>query len=905
MWPGYIDTTSYCISWWGPPTQTAWATGAPDYYRVYQLVSGVPQLYCGGSVNTAGLTNPGVTADGVPVDNPPAICNWIVARGITPGSTIQWQVTSVTAGVESAFGPILSMTALSNGPSQPPAAVTPSPDTWIPPPALPTGGTLWTVTNNSPGGWNTPGSGALGNVGCGFGYALGMAGGGTGANLAGGDVIGISPLVFPTPTGTAGFTIPAFTGANGLTWIGCTTAPEYQAFIGGSGGALPAYNYAPEDVEWTVLTLTAAPALGAVNGTLESNWTQKTGLYLVVFREGTGSAMVNEERFAVFTQGATTVDWSNYNGNYPTVGGNVGGLTAAASATIQVQYLNGVTPTDIPNMATFQFGGTGAGNQHCFTWSPGCTNVRVVGLNRTPVPGSAHTPLTYDSFSNVTPTANPAPCSQLTYDRCIRGEDTGSPNFVGCIHGMSAVNCNYLLNHQCYDWGICGDFTVATGDTNHDILDGGWVVFQNSYLQCGAENIIFGGAYVAQPPNMPHDVTLRYNFSHKPLAWLGGAQTNIASWTGSPGGPTSSLGATGCVLSVPWQYATGTTGRIAFSDGEVRNGVTVGQSTSFTNGSTTVTWSPALTGSPNNQVQVGGPISPWGRFGAQVKNHFEKKACSRFEEYGNRFLNCWVGDIGGYNAAPFAWGARDQTISGVDAPSYAQTTPWNMVEDGDVYDNWADNIGSPFYTFTANHNAPCSTRRIRFRNNGGLINPPLPLQQQVQGMRILGPIPDIIVDHCTFLVNTSAALPFGTEAQHGVSFVEGGTTAGGYVNPLPYTPFQFSQYQDRLTFTNSIVDSGAGAHLAFNVGAGLPSPFTPGAYPNIVMNKNLTINDTTTYGNGTFNNIAYASIGFQNLEANGVSGGTTVIALQRSDWDIPSGTYATASTTGTALGCTF
>ena len=104
-----------------------------------------------------------------------------------------------------------------------------------------------------------------------------------------------------------------------------------------------------------------------------------------------------------------------------------------------------------------------------------------------------------------------------------------------------------------------------------------------------------------------------------------------------------------------------------------------------------------------------------------------------------------------------------------------------------------------------------------------------------------------------------------------------------------------------MTFTNNIVDSGTGAsNLAFNIGAGLPSPFTGGAYPNLTMNKNLTISDTTSaYGNGTFNGVAYASVGFSNYQGN------TVIPLSPSNWDVVTGTYATASTTGTPLGATF
>jgi len=68
-------------------------------------------------------------------------------------------------------------------------------------------------------------------------------------------------------------------------------------------------------------TLTGAPSLGAISGTLSGNWTLPTGIYYVVFSDG-------ENRNITFTNGATTATWS-------------GGITGTPTSTLTVSSASG------------------------------------------------------------------------------------------------------------------------------------------------------------------------------------------------------------------------------------------------------------------------------------------------------------------------------------------------------------------------------------------------------------------------------------------------------------------------------------------------------------------------------------------------------------------------------------
>ena len=577
MWPGYVDTSSYTMMWWPPTTQTLWGSasftasisgstltisamasgsgaiaagqilsalgvgaqisilafgtnsttgtggtgtyalsatvgtvassamytnpaGTPDYYKVYRDGALI-------SMTGLGLTFPGVTPDpvvpqGQGAPTAPRPFPWFTDRSITAGASHTYTVTAVTGTTESPAGPALTMTALTNGVSVPPTAPT-DPATWIAAFALPTN--VITVTQTLLANYNATG---------GLGWALSQS------NIAGNNLI-VLPAGQTIQVPATGVIIPAYTGASGWTYFVSSQDPVYQ-----SGGTLLPYSYTASNYGFQAVACTATIPANATTATLSTAWAQKTGWYYVIFTEGTAQ----EERQVLFTKGSLSITWASLNTLYSSAG-----LTAAANSTILVAYLTGVTPVDISSMCTLSWGTTA--NTPCIVMTPGAQKVRFVGLNIQPTQSVTHSSLVCVSFSNTNATTTYPKCSSIYFDRCVLGNDTNGAGWASITHGLGGVNCDYLLVHQCYFWGIVNDFNVNTGDANNYLLGGGYHCWQNNYLQLGAENIIYGGAYVAPPPNVPHDIVCRYNMSHKPLSWLVGYPTIGAN-------PWSSFGRT-------------------------------------------------------------------------------------------------------------------------------------------------------------------------------------------------------------------------------------------------------------------------------------------------------------------------------------------------------------------------
>jgi hypothetical protein len=785
------------------------------------------------------------------------------------------------------------MTALSNGSSVAPTPPT-NPSTWMQ--SAPTsyaGLTPVLVTQTTAANYNATG---------GLGWAMSSPQ----WNPAGANLI-VLPAGETVAVPGSGWVIPITNSNAAPSYIISSQDPIYV-----SGGKLPPYSYVPQTAPFQVLLCTGTTiAAGATSCTLASAWVPKTGYYWVLFREGTGTAMVNEERLALFTQGSTAVTWATLNNLLPSAGllGTVSPPSGYTNPVIQVQSVtNCVTPWDnVVNgsIAMISFGSFT--NQSGIVMTQNATqsvnNVRFIGIGVTPLPGLSPSLLSYISFSNVSavPPANPAPCSQICFDRCLIGNDPNSASFSFAQHGMANINCNYLQVSQCYFYGICQNWSFGSGDTNNYAQDGGWHAWRNNYFQTGSESLIYGGAYMAQPPNFPHDIVVTDNFSHKPASWIGGQSVAVSTWT--PSGPT---GATGATLTQNWGYPSASY-TLQFSDGEK-------YSATLTNGSNTVSWGTALTGSPSTYVTVigannvgntAGITTPWWNFGRQLKDHFELKGGIRAQYLRNLCLNAWVGTNIGYHSAPFSMGARTQAGGG--APQ--DYCPWACVTDVLMDSNWLYNIGSPFYAFTGDVGPSGYDARIQFSNNQCFLNPLLPYIERVLGIHVQPPIPDLIVNQNTLitnLVNQSGAV---VGQPYGSYWLEGGSSGGTYVTGPPYTPNPFDLFCDRMTFTNNIMDSGVGTEVAFNfLGAGYFNTFL-----NRTITKNLTINDTTTYGStsgatyapGTYNSVPYTSLGFTRWDGN------TVIPLNASDWNVTqattSGSYSslTASTTGGPVGATF
>jgi hypothetical protein len=894
---------------------TGGTSGVPDYYEVYDNGT----LICGGSTNTANLNNPGVTADAVVTFGQYGLAGrpipWFVHKALTPGSTHSYQWLAVTAGNLSALSPALVMSTLNVTASILPQAPA-DPATWIQDGTgvlnintfvPPVGGTKWTATvttaaTTSSNGWNTPGTGTKNATGCGYLYAL--------QNASPNDIIVLTANAFYASPGT-GWPSPTNSAAGGWIYVVSSQEPVINP-----GGTLPAYTFNSNEADWTILTCTAAPGANATSATLSANqpgltdssgnWLLKSGWYKVMFRKGAGSAMVNEERMAVFTNASSTVNWANTNGLLPSAG-----LSAAASATIQVQYTTAVTPWDAltgGSMPTLQFGSVA--NQACIALNSAATKVRYVGINLQPLPSLSASLLTYFQFSNTSPPTASDKCSHIYLDRCLIGDDYNSSTFSFSQHGISGINCDYFLVHQTYIYGICQNWSgPGSGDTNNYGQGGGWHCWQQFYVSCGSENLIYGGVYVLPPPNLPHDIVVRNFWSDKPASWIGGQNVTVSAWVGTEPNITAAT------LSGNWLYPTSST--YVIQNGNQKARVTL------TNGSNTASissWVPALTSTPPTGLWIVadtgpggiGVTTPWWNFGRQIKDHFEFKA-GQYALYDNGvFLNAWVGTNVGYHSAPFAWGSRDQVLAAALATSMTGGCPWNLVTDVKASNIKGLNIGSPFYAFTGDGSASGYTARLQMENCLFYVNPLLPASERVLGIRVQGPIPDIIVDHVTLITNTVNQNGAGVGVPYGTQWVTGGTGNGGYVTGTPYTPNGFTPGNARFTFTNNIIDSGAGPNLAFNF---LNPAQTFDLFQGVLtVAKNVTINDTTTYQGttggatyvpGTYNGVPYASLGFTRWDGN------TVMPLQASDWAVTqpttSGTYSslTASTTGGTVGATF
>jgi hypothetical protein len=112
-------------------------------------------------------------------------------------------------------------------------------------------------------------------------------------------------------------------------------------------------------------------------------------------------------------------------------------------------------------------------------------------------------------------------------------------------------------------------------------------LFQSLSQNSSASNGILYG----QLANIEHRYLLQKYFANE-----GSYQMNTIGQTNLTLASAVAIGATSCTLDSAWGYQT-VNAQLTFSDGEVVNGL-------FTNGSTTVTWTPALQGKPYGLTAV-------------------------------------------------------------------------------------------------------------------------------------------------------------------------------------------------------------------------------------------------------------------------------------------------------------
>lgn len=478
IWQGVTSSTGQIVGWW-PPT-----SGTPDSYNLYR-----------GGVKIASSIVPASP----PWQSGAAPQLFYVDSGLANSTAYTYVATAVTTGVESTNSPSLTITTLAGStaitPTTAPTAAT-DPATWIVAESLP-GGTVWTATNTASN--NAAGTGAHNATGCGFQYAL------SNANIAGGDVIVITAGATYQASGT-GFQVPAFTGISGWTYIVSSQATVYNG-----AGTLPTYSYSSTNVAYTSGTLTGTLSAAATSATLSGSWSGRSGAYPTAFTPSVAGNMY-ETRSVTYTNGSTAITWAV-------------GLVNGATAAINTAVLNTVTPFDITaSMPTIAFD-TATNSGYGMQVAPGCSNVRFVGINISPV-ASVVPQMFYCAYVSqlASPGSTPTVCESIYFDRCVIGPDTATygsgMSFV--THGIGA-SCNHLLIHQTYIRGICNDTGAggrAGGDANGIfIFGGGPICLQNNYIEAQSEGVLLGGTFIAQTLQS-HDIVYRYNFNHKPTQWL-------------------------------------------------------------------------------------------------------------------------------------------------------------------------------------------------------------------------------------------------------------------------------------------------------------------------------------------------------------------------------------------------
>jgi hypothetical protein len=835
IWPGVVSSTAAEVGAWPPNV----ATPTPPYtYNLYrngtQLATGIVP------------TPPDTGAQ-------PQI--FYLDQSLTYSTNYTYYYTAVLGGVESAPSPSWSFTTLAGTTTATTAPTAPTdPSSWVVAYSLPTGGTTWKATNTTTNSQSCTPSGGVA-TGCGLQYAL------SAANIAGGDVI----VATAGATYSGNFTMPAFTGASGWTYLVSSQDPGYNG-----SGTLPAYTTNSTPLDYSPAPITGTLAASAVSATLTTPWAGRSGNYPTLFKPTTAGA-VPDTRSVIYTNGLTTVSWSV-------------GLVNAASATIYPCVLSGVTPFDIPSMATisFPYGNQGDG----LIIPPAATKVRIVGINITPTP-SITTQMFYAVYAgNIASAGNtPTPCASIYFDRDLIGPDTATygsgMSFV--THGIGS-GCNNLFVHQSYIRGITNDSGsggAAGGDANGIFtFGGGPIAVEQTYLEGQSEGMMLGGTYIAQA-NQSHDVVYRYNYNTKPTQWLANelgespknhfelkmgqrvaAYGNLhqGNWSG-----VASEGQHGRSFVIGARDQTASVG-----SGYTVSGITKASSAVVTV-STVQGTNPFSTVSGSNSIIVSAITT-----GMTQINNIQGTVTATGGSSG-----AWTATTNINSSAFTAWSA------GGVAYNTTMTTqnPWIYVSDFSAHDNKIYGVNSCAYFFSADHSAEGWTGRVNFSNNICQIQPGVPVSGTVdQGYGIWtdGIVPDATIDHNTFIIDTAHLQNSGLY------------TASIYDDSAgPNT-----LYTDRWTITNNIMDGTAAVSGTSEAGASTNTALAA-YFKNTTWNKNLTVLDNSAAPTGTFSHVAYGSIGFWGFNANSYQ------PQPANQWNVGAGSYSAASTTGGALGAAF
>jgi hypothetical protein len=875
LWPGFLTSTRAQIAIWPPADGSV-----PDGYNAYQ--SGV-------KFNTSLIVPRQPQGAGI-------FYNFVSNLGMTPSTAYSFTARAVVAGIESADSVSLPITTLS-GNTTPPTKPTPPtvPETFIAPYALPTlvttaTKTVWLATNNAAAANQGPLTGAgtdngvAGNhklsVGCSFSYALG--------NAIAGDVIVLTAGATYT-SNLVGSSVYTFnTGAigssSGSIYVISSEDPAFKP-----GGLLPWYSYVPSRYYTSYATAAAATvAPGATSLTLSAPFLGRSGWYTTKFASTVASGI--ETRQALYQTRSTSVVW------------NVGLLGTGSSAFL-VDVGNNVTPWDAgvaiaggnvnpsPSMPTVRFSQNGGGGNGGNGLSITGTNLRFVGINIQPIASWLNQAQNLQACVNLGGTGN-------MLDRCIIGRDnTDLATLSFFIRAISLNGTNNVV-HQCYIYGADAGNGSSQDASGISILSGGPFCIQNSYVDAGDENVISGGTFVPQNV-MQHDMTIRYNTSHKPTAWQQVLVTANATtlsisrriknhfeckvaqrfeWYGNiiqnNALLTSSQGQGGRAFVL--------TPRDQWSLTEVRqivsatwNSGTVTVNTTFNHG-------------------VAGPL-----FTTTIKN------CP-IAGYNGTFL-CTVTGPSSFTYSVAGPLAAAGTFTGYESPDLSGGM-WMDIADGHIHDNQVYDVGEGHYCYSGADYCPVLySARLWIHNNLFKLNPAMTddanLQTPIRAMEFQGFVSDVYLHN-----NTYISRPQGTGYSVGTSALGLTSVQGGTTNTL----------NDRWVVTNNIIDCNPGGKMVTPGGTTNPPNINAVGGPwvracwdtttqttgTLTWDRNLFVLDASSGANAwpatTYQVLgAYGSIGFANFVSN------TTTPASPSDWNVVSGPYLTAGTDGGPLGAQF
>jgi hypothetical protein len=855
MWLSTVTSNSVEVGWW-PPIDGS----VPDSYNAYRA-----DLGDGSPIAT------GIVPRAYDTTVPSVAFLFNNATGLSSSTSYTFYVRGVVGGVPGAAGPNLTVTTLAATGTTPPTKVI-DPATYIPIYNPPTGGTTWTATQNSAAansGTAGTGTGTGGSVGCSFKWALDHAAPGDKITLTAG-------LTYTSNTANAAFIVNT---AN--LWINSSIEPIPYSYV--------------IDVSYVTYTATGANiAAGATGCTLNAPFRGRSGWYMVVFASGNPSGI--ESRSALFVTDSANVVWNvGLQANCTTK------LLANTTCNCPTPYDAGIpigpsnTVISSPIMPTVQFTSANGPNGG-YGISINGANTRLVGICVQPAPGLLGPSPTFDRANTYTCIVINGSADGSVVDRCVAGRDLTASNRSWFYRAIACGADNAVVS-QCYLFGI--DSGPAGTDTQAmNLTAGGPLCMQNCYMEATGEQHISGGFFIPQS-SMPHDETIRFCWTHKPTVWQQITTVDQYGANASISRKVKNHLEQKCIYG--WSWHDNLMQNDAFlyaSFGQQGRAMPITPRDQISSRAprviTTLPWSSVNGGTVTCTLQYNHNVAVGDKFSTTIFG------CANTVYNGTFVVTTIAANQFTYllplGSAPAPPGGSPQYLLPPQSCGM-----WQNIFDGDIYNNQAYGVLSLGYISTnIDYNQILCTARERWHNNLCWCNPAFTDDRSGssgnnRGIWITGRNPDTEFSNNTIII-APPSFGYSLGFPRGFEILQGNATT----NIL----------NDRWIVTNNIMDANPGIIIDTPSGT-LPPHFgaTGGVAvqfsfeSNLVWDKNLFIKDTSSGANAfpatTYNPVDYNLVGFKNFVSN------TTMPGSPEDYNVVTGTYATAGTDGRSLGSFF